>query len=88
MPGTRGLPRCTAATAKGQRCRASAVRHQLCACHHPEMASAWKERNRVALRAYWAARRIAEQFVAATGGAAILTSEMNRQGRRLHDPKT
>jgi hypothetical protein len=37
--------------------------------HHPDLASEWKERNRVALRAYWAARRIAEQFVAASGGA-------------------
>ena len=69
MPGKKGLPRCTATTLKMERCKASAVKDGLCPAHHPDLASEWKERNRVALRAYWAARRIAEQFVAASGGA-------------------
>jgi hypothetical protein len=70
MPGKRGLPQCKATTMRGEQCRARAVKDGLCQCHHSDMASAWKERNRVALRAYWAARRIAEEFVAASGGAS------------------
>ena len=69
MPGKKGLPRCTATTLKMERCKATAVKDGLCPAHHPDLASEWKERNRVALRAYWATRRIAEQFVAASGGA-------------------
>jgi hypothetical protein len=64
MPGKRGLPRCTAITTKGQRCRASAVRDGKCECHHPDTAAAFHQRNREATRAYWRTRRMLEEFAA------------------------
>jgi hypothetical protein len=69
MPGKKRLPRCMATTMRGEQCKARAVKDGLCPAHHPHLASEWKERNRVALLAYWAGRRIAEQFVAASGAA-------------------
>ena len=68
MPGKRGLPRCSATTMKMERCKACAVKDGLCPCHHPQLASEWKERNRVALRAYWQTKRMLEAF-AETAGA-------------------
>ena len=70
MPGKRGLPRCEGVTIHGQRCRMLADRHGLrfCKYHHPDLRAAAIADNVRRLRAYWAARRIAEEFVAATGG--------------------
>jgi hypothetical protein len=69
MPGKRGLPQCVAVTTKDVRCRAKAIQDGLCECHSPVHGPKWRERQRAKTKAYWAARRIAEQFVAATGGA-------------------
>jgi hypothetical protein len=64
MPGKKGLPRCKATTMKNVQCKASAVKDGLCPCHHPDLATAWKERNRVALRAYWQTKRVLEALAA------------------------
>ena len=64
MPSKRGLPRCSATTLKMERCKASAVKDGLCPAHHPDLASAWKKRNRVALRAYWQTKRMLEALPA------------------------
>jgi hypothetical protein len=68
MAGKRGLPQCAATTLRGERCKAGAVKDQLCACHHPQLAPAWHQRNREATRRYWDAYR-AMRALAASGGA-------------------
>ena len=67
MPGKKVLPRCSATKLKMQTLQGFCGEGWSLSSTSPR--SGRKERNRVALRAYWAARRIAEEFVAASGGA-------------------
>jgi hypothetical protein len=68
MPGKRGLPQCVAITLRGERCKARAIKDNLCECHCPETAAAFHARNRAGRDRYWQMRRLAEAL-AATGGA-------------------
>jgi hypothetical protein len=65
MPGTRGLPRCSATTTKRLRCKAHALPGStLCEIHNPTTSDAWKQRQREKTKAYWQTKRLLEKFAA------------------------